>query len=695
MKLPVPAKTIIQTSAIIPMKTAPASRVFAAALALAGILVPPALRAQDLPYTSGSTGADGALTIPTIFPNVGPRGGAVYHEAEGAVYYISSYFVWKSTDGVAWTRLPDLPNQWAVDPASGQLCFDSVNGILYAFALRGDTTSAQLYKLVGGNWQAAGDPMPSYDGGPGNWNTGRLVFHVANGTLVYYGGGNYRHETWTFDGTAWTQASPANVPPSRSNPQMAYDPLRQETVLFGGDSYADTWVWNGSNWISKTSPLNPPAMNNYGAVWHPGFQGVVIPTTGREIWVWDGSVWRLEHTTGLGVDSKAGFAVAYLGASSEMLAIINNQVISLKNQIWSQKAGNPYYIDLNTKPNGVFNYTDITVPYGMTIKFHRNAANTPVIWLATGNVTINGTVDVSASGYSSGPGGYDGASGLMVFGNGPGGGIPTAQMGGRYYGVYGNPQIEPLVGGSGGGRPDNGQVPGGGGGGALLIAASRDIHVSGTLASDGGNAGEWVEGYYTNLNRNMYGYHWSGIFTGSGAGGAIKLVADRVLGNGSLHTNAGGAQSGDDYYSNQVGSPGRIRVEAYQSEIGPNSSPQAWISYSPVWTSAAIPGQSEYELKVTHVAGAEVRQPATGASSPPDVFFNSDQPVTVVVSGRNIPDGTPIKLNIGGSGINTTLPPSGDPPVTMQSGGATFTATIPTGTGGIQAYAQFQKPETP
>jgi hypothetical protein len=50
---------------------------------------------------------------------------------------------------------------------------------------------------------------------------------------------------------------------------------------------------------------------------------------------------------------------------------------------------------------------------------------------------------------------------------------------------------------------------------------------------------------------------------------------------------------------------------------------------------------------------------------------------------------------VSGSGINTTLPPVGDPEVTMQSGGATFNVTIPTGTGGIQAAAAFQKPAPP
>ena len=150
-------------------------------------------------------------------------------------------------------------------------------------------------------------------------------------------------------------------------------------------------------------------------------------------------------------------------------------------------------------------------------------------------------------------------------------------------------------------------------------------------------------------------------------------------------------------YPNQTGTPGRIRLEAYDvSEIGTRCSPLAWWSSSPIWNSDSLgTSQFQYELSVTHVDGSAVRQPPTGSASTPDVYFSKDEAVTVVVSGRNIPDGTPVKLLVSGTGINVTLPPAGDPPVTMQGGGATFNVTIPAGAGGIQATAAFQKPATP
>src|SRR3972149_6220902 len=53
-------------------------------------------------------------------------------------------------------------------------------------------------------------------------------------------------------------------------------------------------------------------------------------------------------------------------------------------------------------PNGVFNFTTINIPAGVTVTFTRNTTNTPVSLLASGNVIIAGTIDVSGSPGGSG-----------------------------------------------------------------------------------------------------------------------------------------------------------------------------------------------------------------------------------------------------------------------------------------------------
>ena len=42
--------------------------------------------------------------------------------------------------------------------------------------------------------------------------------------------------TWLFDGTTWTEMTPANRPPARQNHTLAYDANRNVVVCFGGDN---------------------------------------------------------------------------------------------------------------------------------------------------------------------------------------------------------------------------------------------------------------------------------------------------------------------------------------------------------------------------------------------------------------------------------------------------------------------------
>ena len=70
--------------------------------------------------------------------------------------------------------------------------------------------------------------------------------------------------------------------------------------------------------------------------------------------------------------------------------------------------------------DGILKYTTITVANGATLTFAKNALNTPVHLLATGDVQISGTIDVSSTapvdgngrliGGTGGPGGYDGGA---------------------------------------------------------------------------------------------------------------------------------------------------------------------------------------------------------------------------------------------------------------------------------------------
>src|SRR6185295_1920137 len=72
--------------------------------------------------------------------------------------------------------------------------------------------------------------------------------------------------------------------------------------------------------------------------------------------------------------------------------------------------------------SGVFNYTTVNIPAGVTITYTRSSTNKPLTILANGDVTIAGTINIDGKpgninglGGLGGPGGYSGGTGGYGF----------------------------------------------------------------------------------------------------------------------------------------------------------------------------------------------------------------------------------------------------------------------------------------
>jgi len=77
-----------------------------------------------------------------------------------------------------------------------------------------------------------------------------MTYDSGRGVTVLFGGDagyTVYDDTWEWDGTNWTQRSPANKPTMRQDQALAYDSGRGVTVLFGGhEPYTvldDTWEY--------------------------------------------------------------------------------------------------------------------------------------------------------------------------------------------------------------------------------------------------------------------------------------------------------------------------------------------------------------------------------------------------------------------------------------------------------------------
>ena len=148
------------------------------------------------------------------------------------------------------------------------------------------------------------DKEPS-SGGP----SARAYMGMANdpssGKVVLFGGLDGTQllgDTWTWNGSIWTQEHPDTSPSPRCCMGMAYDASRKEVVLFGGGSQGgdmnDTWTWNGATWKEEHPPVSPSARDSMGMAFDTGtgkivifggFGGALDPT-----WTWDGTTWTKE-----------------------------------------------------------------------------------------------------------------------------------------------------------------------------------------------------------------------------------------------------------------------------------------------------------------------------------------------------------------------------------------------------------------
>ena len=355
-------------------------------------------------------------------------------------------------------------------------------------------------------------------------------------------------------------------------------------------------------------------------------------------------------------------------------------------------------------PDGVFNFTELNIPAGVTVTFEPNALNTPVTILVSGDAIIDGVIDVSGEHAApsvgagdgnvgddglpgaGGPGGFAGGRGgeasaddsnagprMAQSGLGPGGGIASTTDltrshctgSGGSFGTqgeidrncrpntfadpYGNVDLLPLVGGSGGSGGHGGTSGvgsgGGGGGGALLIAVTGTLTINGQILANGGDGGDLGH----DLSNGEFG-----AAGGGGSGGGIRLVATTIDGAGEIE--ARGARGGvfTNYSPREAdGGAGRIRIEAETLLFAQPTDP-AFTSAEPgELFIAGLPA-----LRIASVAGQPAPAEPTGNA---DIVLPSDtpNPVEVVFETSNVPLGNTLTL--------TLTPPRGEPVAVISS----------------------------
>jgi hypothetical protein len=134
------------------------------------------------------------------------------------------------------------------------------------------------------------------------------------------------NETWTWNGTDWTQRHPATSPPALFDASMAFDSHRGVAVLFGGTPgnltlSGQTWEWNGTNWAQRAPSTSPPARMQAAMAYDAARRQTVLFGGGSvagfssgkaplgDTWTWDGTAWH--QSTAAGPSPREAMGMAF------------------------------------------------------------------------------------------------------------------------------------------------------------------------------------------------------------------------------------------------------------------------------------------------------------------------------------------------------------------------------------------------
>ncbi len=185
---------------------------------------------------------------------------------------------------------------------------------------------------------------------PTSRNAAVMAYDATHSQVVLFGGIGYAgvsNETWLWDGGHWTKQSPVTSPPARQEAVMAYDAARGKMVLFGGrqisgSSYLnDTWTWDGTNWTQLSPAASPSARAQASMAYDAALGKVVLfggflNGTGQfsDTWSWDGTNW-IQELAPVSPPRRQAASMAYDGINQRMLLFGGNTILGLLNDTWA------------------------------------------------------------------------------------------------------------------------------------------------------------------------------------------------------------------------------------------------------------------------------------------------------------------------------------------------------------------------
>ena len=198
-----------------------------------------------------------------------------------------------------WTHGPEVPAL-----QGHAIAFDSLRNRVISFGGNNNDIGQfleQTWSFDGTVWTQ----LHTQDSPPGSELDQNLAYDSARDRVVKYAGFGqqyYQRETWEFDGVNWERRA-IGGPPMYSGFAMAYDAARQRTLIFSGltnNGYSNqTWLWDGTTWSNANPATSPPA-RRYPMITYDAARQRVVMYGGsnaingqalNDLWEWDGTNW--------------------------------------------------------------------------------------------------------------------------------------------------------------------------------------------------------------------------------------------------------------------------------------------------------------------------------------------------------------------------------------------------------------------
>jgi len=199
-------------------------------------------------------------------------------------------------NGTTWSQAH--PGTSPTGREGATMTYDAATGNVVLFGGQNTGYLADTWTWNGTTWTAK-SPASS----PPARSVGSMTYDAASGNVVLFGGfnpsGSFFNDTWTWNGSTWNDQAPVTSPPQRGGATMTYDAATGNAVLFGGtydlngDNFQDTWTWNGTTWSELATAPNAPS-RQIATMTYDAATGIVVLFGGYD-GIDLGDTWTLDN----------------------------------------------------------------------------------------------------------------------------------------------------------------------------------------------------------------------------------------------------------------------------------------------------------------------------------------------------------------------------------------------------------------